>query len=45
MPSVSLQISGTPVVLSTSVGLCMNPAGVPQGPANVSGFQTKVQAR
>jgi hypothetical protein len=45
MPSVRLKISGTPVVLSSSTGLCVNPAGAPQGPATVSGFQTKVQAQ
>lgn len=45
MPSTRLQVQGTPVVLSSSVGLAVNAAGAPQGPASVSGFQTKVQAQ
>jgi hypothetical protein len=45
MPSTRLQINSTPVVLSSSVGLCVNAASAPQGPATVSGFQTKVSAQ
>jgi len=45
MPSTRLQIAGAPVVLSSSSGLCLNPAGAPQGQAIVTGFQTKVQAQ
>lgn len=45
MPSVRVQVQGQPVVLATSIALCVNAAGVPQGPATVSGYQTKVQAQ
>ncbi len=45
MPSIRVQAEGTPVLLSTSVGLCVNAGGAPQGPAVVSGYQTKVQAQ
>ena len=44
-PSTRLQVQRTPVVLSSSVGLCVSAAGAPQGPATVTGFQTRVQAR
>jgi hypothetical protein len=45
MPSVRVQVQGEPVVLASSTGLCLNPAGVPQGPATLAGYQTKVQAQ
>jgi hypothetical protein len=44
MPSTRLQIQQAPVVLSSSVALAVNAAGAPQGPATVTGFQTRVQA-
>ncbi len=44
MPATRVQVGSTPVVVSTSIGLCVNAAGVPQGPATVTGFQTRVQA-
>jgi hypothetical protein len=44
MPTTRVQIGNGPVVVSTSIGLCVNAAGVPQGPAIVTGFQTRVQA-
>ena len=32
MPSVRVTFQNQPVVLSSSIGMCLNPAGVPQGP-------------
>jgi hypothetical protein len=43
LPATRVQVTGTPVLLSTSVGLCCNPASVPQGPAQLSSYQQKVQ--
>lgn len=45
MPAVRVTVESTPVLLSTSVALCMNAASAPQGTALVSGFQTRVQAQ
>lgn len=45
MPALRVKVESSPVLLSSSVGLCMSAAGVPQGTAIVSGFQTKVQAQ
>jgi hypothetical protein len=42
-PAVRVKIDNYPALLSTSVGLCLSAARVPQGTALVSGFQTKVQ--
>jgi len=44
-PATRVTIGGTPALLSTSVSLCTNAAGAPQGPGTLSGFQTKVQGR
>ena len=33
------------VLLDTSIGICVNAASAPQGLAQVSGFQTRVQGR
>ncbi len=41
-PAQMVKVNGTPVLLQTSVGLCKSPEGAPQGPAMVSGVQTKV---
>ena len=43
-PATRVTVTGTPVLLSSSVGLCLNPASAPQGPAVLSSFQTRVQA-
>lgn len=43
-PSVKVKAEGSAVLLSSSVGLCCNGPGAPQGPASVSGYQTKVKA-
>lgn len=45
MPSTRLQVQQAAVVLSSSIGLAVNAAGAPQGPATVTGFQTRVQAQ
>jgi hypothetical protein len=37
-----VKVNGTAVLLQTSVGLCKSAEGAPQGPAMVSGVQTKV---
>jgi hypothetical protein len=36
-------VTQTPVLLSTSIGLCLNPAAAPQGPAQLSSYQQRVQ--
>lgn len=38
-----VKVMGKPVLLETSMGLCKNPAGAPQGTAIISGVQTKVK--
>jgi hypothetical protein len=45
MPATRVKVQSSPVLLSTSIGLCVNAANVPQGTALVNGFQSKVQAR
>jgi hypothetical protein len=45
LPAVRVTVDSSPVLLSSSVALCMNAAGAPQGTALVSGFQTRVQAQ
>jgi hypothetical protein len=45
MPATRVTVGGTPVLVSSSVALCTAAGSVPQGPATVSGFQTKVQAQ
>jgi hypothetical protein len=44
-PASRDSVKGTPVLLQTSVGLCLNAANAPQGTAIVSGVQTKVSGR
>ena len=41
-PATRVTVGGTPVLLSSSVALCVNAAGAPQGPGTLSGYQTKV---
>lgn len=41
-PSTRVMVSGSPVLLSTSVGLCLSPAAAPQGPALLSSYQMRV---
>ncbi len=45
MPATRVKIEGAPVLLSSSVGLCVNAAGAPQGTAILSGFQTRVRGQ
>jgi hypothetical protein len=45
MPATRVLVDSSPVLLSSSVGLCVNAGGAPQGTAIVSGFQTRVQGR
>jgi hypothetical protein len=44
-PAQRVSIEGGAPLLSTSVGVCKNAAGAPQGTALVTGFQTRVAAR
>jgi hypothetical protein len=43
LPAQKVEIDGSPVLTSLSVGLCVTAAQVPQGKAIVTGFQTEVQ--
>jgi len=45
MPATRLTVDGGAPLLSSSIGLCKNAAGAPQGTAIVSGFQTRVQGQ
>jgi hypothetical protein len=44
-PATRVTVTGKPVLLSSSVGLCVNAGGVPQGPATVPGYQTQVSGQ
>jgi hypothetical protein len=44
-PATRDTVNGTPVLLLSSVGLCLNAANAPQGTAIVSGVQTKVSGQ
>jgi len=45
MPATRVTVESSAVLLDTSVGLCVNAASAPQGTAQVSGFQTRVQGK
>lgn len=45
MPATRVTVGGTPALVSSSVALCLSAASVPQGPATVSGYQTRVSAQ
>lgn len=45
MPATRVTVESSPVLLSSSVALCVNAASAPQGTALVTGFQTRVQAQ
>jgi hypothetical protein len=45
LPATKVSVESTAVLLSSSIGMCVNAAQAPQGTALVTGFQTKVQAR
>lgn len=38
-------VNGTPTLSQSSVGLCLSPAQVPQGPVTIVNAQTKVQTQ
>jgi hypothetical protein len=44
LPATRAGVHGTPVLLSTSIGLCMSPAAAPQGAVVFSSVQARVQA-
>lgn|SRR5690606_13540296 len=44
VPAVRVLVNGMPPILNTSVGLCLNPAQVPQGPPAVVTTQPRVVA-
>ncbi len=45
LPALRVQVEQSAVLLSSSVGLCLNGAQAPQGTAMVTGYQTRVQAQ
>ena len=45
LPSTRVRIEGAAALTHTSVGLCLSGASVPQGPATISGFQTRVSVQ
>ena len=45
MPATRLSVDSSPLVLSSSVAMCLNAANAPQGTALISGFQTRVQGQ
>jgi hypothetical protein len=44
-PALAASVSKTPVLLETSVGVCLNAASAPQGLATINGIQTDVSGR
>ncbi|MEO6998297.1 MAG: hypothetical protein ABI112_09465 [Terracoccus sp.] len=42
-PATRVLVTGTPALLSTTVGLCLSPAAAPQGPAQLCSYQLRVQ--
>jgi hypothetical protein len=44
-PALATAVSGTAVLLETSVGACLNAASAPQGLATINGIQTDVSGR
>ena len=44
-PATAISVESGAPILSSSVGVCKNAAGAPQGAAVVTGFQTRVQGR
>jgi hypothetical protein len=42
--SIRVKVMGSPVLLESSIGLCQNAAGVPQGPVVVMGPQNRAKA-
>jgi uncharacterized protein DUF4280 len=44
-PAKKVKVAGKPALLSSSLALCVNAAGAPQGKATVSGYQTRAAGR
>jgi hypothetical protein len=45
VPAARVMVNRTPVLLTTSSGLCLNPSAVPQGPVQFSSYQKRVQGQ
>jgi hypothetical protein len=45
MPATRVSVEGGAVLISSSVGLCLNAASAPQGTVLLTGYQTRVQAQ
>jgi hypothetical protein len=43
--ALRVKVQQTPVLLSTTVGLCLSGASAPQGPVVLSSYQQRVQAQ
>jgi hypothetical protein len=43
--ALRVAVQGTPVLLSTTVGLCLSGASAPQGPVVLTSYQQRVQAQ
>ena len=41
--ATKVKVNGTPVLLNSSIGLCKAADGLVQGPAIITGFQTRVR--
>ena len=44
LPATRASVNGTPVLLNTSIGLCMSAAAAPQGTVIFASVQARVQA-
>ncbi len=42
-PALRVKVMGRPVLLKSSVGLCLSPEQIPQGPPNISVVQMRVK--
>ncbi|MGH3974120.1 MAG: hypothetical protein ACRDS9_12475 [Pseudonocardiaceae bacterium] len=45
LPATRVTVESSPVLLSSSIALCLNVANAPQGTALLTGFQTRVRAQ
>jgi hypothetical protein len=43
--ALRVAVQGTPVLLSTTIGLCLSGASAPQGPVVLTSYQQRVQAQ
>ena len=44
LAATRVEVDGGAPLLSSSIGICKNAAGAPQGPVKISGYQTRVRA-